>query len=182
MTIWLLALFLLGGLGTVGGQQGAVRMSVKLFGVLVAVLMARPLGPTMKPLVALAGIKSPVWSWLLPPVLAFALVLIVFLIIAYFVSSKVEFYFRYSVPDEQRVEFFRLNKRLGQCLGLATGVVYLVVIGVIVLVFGYLTKQVASGKGDSFVMQLLNTAHDDLRSTGLSKIAAAFNPAPPAYF
>ena len=62
MTIWIMAALLLALFGALGYAKGAIRMIFPLMGLGLGVLLAVPLGPTVKALVPLVGLKNPVWS------------------------------------------------------------------------------------------------------------------------
>ena len=79
MLIWILAVSLFGLFAVAGFYKGATRMAVSLIGLFVAILLARPLGPMVKPLIPLVGLKNPIWVWLLPPVVVFLVLSAVFI-------------------------------------------------------------------------------------------------------
>src|SRR5207237_6318961 len=60
--------------------------------------------------------------------------------------------------------------------------VYLLVIGMLVYVFGYLTIQVASAENSSLPLQVLNNARTDLKETGLDKLVAKADPTPAPFY
>src|SRR6266550_5900320 len=65
MTIWLLALLLLGCVAGVGHQQGAIRAAISFVGIVVAALLAGPLARLVRPVLTAVGIAHPVLLWAL---------------------------------------------------------------------------------------------------------------------
>jgi len=84
MAVLLFAMF-----GALGYAKGAIRMIFPLIGLALGVFLAVPLGPVVQPLVPLVGLKNPVWSILLPPVIVFFLIAILFIIVGFIVHWKV---------------------------------------------------------------------------------------------
>lgn len=182
MTIWILAILLLILFGAIGYGKGAIRMIFPLVGLVLGVFLSVPLAPLVRPVVPLVGLKNPVWSWLLPPVIAFFLIAFVFIIIGFVVHRQVNLYYKYRTDDYQRLTWERLNRRLGVCIGLVVGASYTVIIGLVVYILGYLTVQVSAGDSDAAVVRYLNGARTDLGSSGLDKLVAKFDPTPENYY
>src|SRR5206468_1574447 len=67
-------------------------------------------------------------------------------------------------------------------VGLGAACVYLVLVGLLIYVAGYLTVQVTGEENVPTTLQLLNTARTDLHTTGLDKMVAKFDPTPPAFY
>ena len=74
MTIWIMAVLLFALFGALGYAKGAIRMIFPLVGLVLGTFLAVPLGPLVKSLVPLVGLKNPIWSILLPPVIIFFLI------------------------------------------------------------------------------------------------------------
>src|SRR5262245_60786488 len=182
MLIWFLAIALFAAFAALGYAKGAIRMAFPLIGLFLGVGLAVPLAPTVKPLVPLVGLKNPIWSWLLPPVIVFFLIAIIFIIVGFIVHRKVFLFYKYQTDDYQRLSWERLNKRLGACLGLVAGASYTILVGLVVYILGYLTIQVSAGDNDAAMVRYLNKARADLRESGLEKTVALFDPAPPKYY
>ena len=181
MLIWLTVLLLFGLFGALGYVKGAVRMIFPLVGLFVALALALPLSPLIRPLVPKVGLENPIWAILLPPVVVFFVISLAFVGVGFFGHAKVNLFYKYRADDLQRMNWQRLNQRLGVAVGLIAGCVYAVLIGVVILVLGYLTVQV-SPDGAGGVIGTLNRARADLRSSGLEKLAAVFDPAPDWYY
>src|SRR5882762_2253249 len=182
MILWLLALVILGCVAIVGFYQGAVRVAFSFVGLLLAAILASPLGALFKPLVPIFGLKNPIVIAFVAPAIGFLLVLVVCKCVALAVHKKVEARHKYKASDTQRLLWERLNARIGIPLGLANGVVYFYVICTLIYALGYLTVQVATSEQDSWALRLANRLTDDLRSTGMDKAVAPFMPKSELYY
>jgi len=149
MTIWLLAILLLASLAAAGYRQGAIRAGISFFGILLAALLAGLLGKLVLPLLKILGVINPILLWALPPLVAFVLVLALIKIGALLVHQKVDVYYKYKAGDLRLKLWERLNARLGACIGLLNGLVYLVLIAMVIHAFSYWTVQMAAGDTDS---------------------------------
>src|SRR6266568_820137 len=103
MTIWIMAVLLFALFGALGYAKGAIRMVCPLIGLALGAFLAVPLGPIVKPLVPLVGLKNPIWSILLPPVIVFFLIAIIFIVIGFIVHWKVNLYYKYHTDDYHRL-------------------------------------------------------------------------------
>src|SRR3990172_7810043 len=137
MTIWILALILFASLVGLGYRQGAIRVAASLIGILLGALLAAPLAKLVKPVLSAVGIKNPTWLWLLAPVVAFLIVLVLFKIVGSVVHQKVEVYYKYKAGDLRYAMWQRIVMRLGACLGLVNATAYLVLIATVVYPFSY---------------------------------------------
>jgi len=182
MTIWIMAALLFALFGALGYAKGAIRMIFPLMGLALGTFLAVPLGPTVKPLVPLVGLKNPIWSILLPPVIIFFLIAIVFIVIGFIVHWKVSLHYKYSTDDYTRLAWERLNKRLGVSMGLIAGSAYTLLLGLVIYILGYLTVQVSAGENETGLAKNLNQARSDLHSSGLAKTVAVFDPTPENYY
>lgn len=182
MTIWLLALILLGCLAAVGYNQGAIRTGISLVGIVLAALLAVPLAKIMKPIVGIFGVTSPIWLWVLAPFLMFVVINVIFKIIAFTVHQKVDVYYKYKAGDLREALWKKLNARLGACVGLLNALAYLVLLSWVVLVFSYWTFQISTEEGTSKTVRLLNKMGQDLQSTGMAKVARAIDRVSPDFY
>src|SRR5215471_8495222 len=162
MTIWLLALLLLGSLAGIGYRQGVIRVGFSLVGILLGALLAVPLGKLLRPVIMAVGLKNPVFAWLLGPFIVFVVISIIFKIVALNVHEKVDVKFRYHAGDLRLALWERLSHRLGLCLGLVNGAVYLILISFVIYSFSYWTVQVATSDTDPKTLQLINRLGRDL--------------------
>src|SRR5438046_10103955 len=74
MTIWIMAVLLFALFGALGYAKGAIRMIFPLMGLALGAFLAVPLGPLVKPVVPLVGLKNAMRSILLPPGIVFFLI------------------------------------------------------------------------------------------------------------
>lgn len=182
MTIWLLAVLLLASLAAAGYRQGAIRASISFFGIILAAFLVGSLGKLITPLLKLFGVINPILLWALPPFIAFVVVLALIKIGALLVHQKVDVYYKYKAGDLRLKLWERLNARLGACVGVLNGVVYLVLIVMVIHAFSYWTVQMASGDTDPRGMRLLNQLGRDLQSSGMARVAKAVDPMNEAFY
>jgi hypothetical protein len=182
MTIWLLAIFIYGLTAYTGKFQGGVRMAISFAGIFLGALLAWPLAPKIKGLIAMIGFQNPFWNFILPPLVIWLVFMIVFTALAYSIYFKMDLYYKYKADDDERVAFYKLNSGLGLALSSMTATVYLVVAGMVIYLTGYLTTQIKSDKENPMALRLINQARADLKSSGLEKICDAINPVPASYF
>lgn len=182
MILWSIALFTVICAGIVGYYQGALRSAFTLVGLLLAALLASPLGSLLAPLVPIFGLKNPVIVAFVAPVLGFLVVLIALKAAAFAVHKKVDTHYKYKASDTQRLLFERMNARVGVGVGAANGLVYVLVISTLIYSLGYLTVQVASSDRDSWAMRLVNRLSSDVTSTGMARAVAPFMPKSELYY
>ena len=182
MTIWILALLLLAAGAGMGLRQGAIRVVVSFFGIILSALLAWPLSGIIRSLLPHVGFHNPIVIWLLPPFLTFVILLSLFKSVGLLAHRKVEVYYKYKTDDLQRLLWERINKRLGLCLGPLNGLAYFVLVSVIIYDFSYWTVQVASSDEEKFPIRILNRMGLDLQDTGVIRAARAIDPMPEIYF
>lgn len=182
MLIWILAVFLFGVVAALGYFQGAVRLMVSLAGLFLGALLAIPLSPLVKPLIPLIGVKHPMWSAVWPPIIVLSLIFFVAVGLAFFVHRKVALHYKYQTDDLTRLRWERLNKGLGLCVGLVMGGLWLFLLGLVVYVVGYPMVQVVTADTSSPVLRYVSQAREDLKTTGLEKAVAPFDPMSPVYY
>jgi len=182
MMIWLLALILLASLAALGYRQGAIRVAFSLIGIILGIILAGPLGKLLKPALGAVGVKNPVLLWVLGPVIVFVLISIIFKIAALAVHQKVDVYYKYRAGDLRLARWERLNERVGLCLGLVNGALYLSLISFVVYALSYWTVQMASGETDPWVLRRLNGLGQDLHSSGFAKVTSSIDPLPQTFY
>ena len=180
--MWLLTLLLLACLAAAGWRQGAIRAGISFFGIIFSALLAVPLGKLVAPLVKICGVSNPILLWALPPFIAFVIVMALIKVGAFMVHQKVDVYYKYKAGDLRLSLFERLNHRLGICVGLLNGVVYLVLISWVIYAVSYWTVQMASGENDPRAQRLVSQLGRDLQSTGFAKVARAVDSLSPAFY
>ncbi len=176
--IWIVALLCLGFSGLVGFYQGPIRGGFSLLGLVFGSFLASPLSRVIKPLLTAVGVKHPIWSQVLPLVIAFIAVVIVFKIIGSMVHQKVMFSHKYGEDDARFYRWERVFQRLGAALGLFCGAFYFFVIMMPIYVGGYFTVQFASGEDDPASVRLVNSLRTDLQDLKLDRVLASYDPTP----
>ena len=183
MTIWILALVLFAGLAGAGYRQGAIRVGFSLLGLIMAAILAMPLGRVLFPLLGKVGLKNPVLAAFIAPIIVFVLVLLlIFKTAGLFVHRKVDVYYKYTAGDLRLMLWQRLNRQLGLCLGPLNATGYLLLIGVLIYTMSYWTTQMQTEDKASFAVKTLNRAGKDLGSSGLVKAVRAIDPAMESYY
>lgn len=182
MLIWILAVILFALAGVCGYKMGAIRFGVSLVGLILAAALALPLGPYLKALVPMVGLKHPLWPIVLPPLVVFLLIYFIFIGFSFFVHRKVEIHYKYNADDNQRLSWERVNRAAGLWVGLATGAVWLFLFGIVIYGAGYAAVQLSTDETTSTPVKLLSQGRKDLSSTGFDKAVAPFDPMPPRYY
>ncbi len=182
MTIWLLAILLMASTAALGYRQGAIRVVVSFFGIIVAALLAPALGKFVKPLITAFGVTNPVWPWFLCPIVVFVIISALFKAAALPLHQKVDVHFRYHAGDLRQVLWERLNRRLGLCLGLFNGAAYFILISFLIYSLSYWSFQIANSEDDPKTVRWLNRLGQDLNSSGFDKVARAIDRMPETYF
>ena len=182
MIFWLLALVLLASLAGLGYRQGAIRMAFSSVGILLGALLAGPLGRLLKPLLVALGAKNPILAWVLAPLIVFLIISIAFKIGAYTVHQKVEVHFRYKTGELRFALWERLSRRVGLCLGLLNGALYVILISFVIYVFSYWTVQLATEDKDARIVRIFNQLGRDMQSTGFARVARAIDPMPQTWY
>jgi hypothetical protein len=182
MILWILAVLLLGILGLVGFYQGALRVAISTLGLLVAAFLAVPLAGVFRFLLPVFGVSHPAVVALLAPVAMFLVIMIIFKSVAFAVNRKVEWWYKNKESETKRMLWERMNARVGICMGVINGTIYLILICVAAYVVGYLSMQVGGSKKDSFAVSTANSLAADLQATGTDKAVAGFVPANNFYY
>lgn len=181
MLTWLIVIAIFGLCGLTGYYRGAVRTGISFIGVCFAAFLASPLAPVLRPLVPKLGVTNQLWWYALPPVAAFVLVVLIFMIIGFPVHHKVAMYYKYRTDDHTRIRWERLNQRLGLCIGLLEAGVYSLMLGLVFYVVGYPAVQTTSD--DSPVWQrLIASVRKELQVNGLDKTLASLDPMKENYY
>jgi hypothetical protein len=182
MIIWVLVLLLLASLAALGYRQGAIRVAFSLVAILVGMVLAGPLGRLLRPVLTAVGLKNPVESWLLAPLIVFILISIAFKVAAASVHHKIDVYFKYRAGDLRLALWERLNHRLGLCLGIVNGFLYALLLSFIVYGLGYWTVQTATSDTDPRSFRILNYLGESLQSSGFDKVARAVDRFPAVWY
>jgi hypothetical protein len=81
MLIWVVAIALVGGFGLLGHQAGAIRWGIGFIGAALGLMLAGVVSGPVSAGLALMGIKDFVDLTLLPGVIVFSLLTLIFLVI-----------------------------------------------------------------------------------------------------
>jgi Colicin V production protein len=182
MTIWILALVLLASGVGLGLRQGVIRVAFAFVGIVVAALFAGLLGKLFKPLLPHLGIHNPVLIWIIAPIVAFVIVWFVFKTIGFAVHRKVNVYYKYKADDLRLALWERFNSRVGGCVGVLNGAVWLILISFVIFNLSYWTAQIAPSENETKTVRLVNKMGEDLQSTGLDKAARSVATMPGMYY
>jgi Colicin V production protein len=182
MMLWLLALVLLASLAGIGFRQGVIRVAFAFVGIVMGALLAGLLAKPVRPLLVALGLKTPALAWLLAPVVVFLIISIAFKIGGYFVHHKVDVYFKYQAGDLRLALWERLSRRLGLCLALANGALYLILIATAIYPLSYWTFQLSSAGQDPALVKVINRLGEDMQATGFAKVARALDPMPRVWY
>ena len=182
MTIWILALILIGIVGALGRQVGGIRMGISFLGAVVALFVAGPLAPHVRNVLNFLTLKDPMTVWMLAAPLAFLAVTLIFNSLAVTAYLKIGSYYKHRAPDDARLRFERVDAQTGLCLGLMAAVVYLIAGSAYIYHLGYFTKQVESPSDNPIWLKLVNKMREDLSSTGFDRAAAGVTTASPQLY
>jgi len=179
--LWIIALVVLALVGAAGYYQGPIRAAASLFGILLGALLAKALASVFAPLLPKIGLPHPFWKPVLPPLIAFLVILIIFKIIGTTVHRKVKVSIKYDPDDKRFYRWQRMYSRLGLCVGLMNGAVYFYLLLIPIYCAGYLTAQVASD-GDTGSVQWINKIRGEMHDAKLDRVVAAYDPMPKEYY
>ncbi len=182
VSIWILSIFCVAAAVGLGWRQGAIRAAFSFVGILIAALLAAPLGKIFKPLLPHLGLHNSTLVWAVAPLVAFLPLLFLFKSGGFFVHRKVELFYKYRAGDLRLALWERLNHRLGACLGVLNGAAYFILIIFFLFNISYWTVQVAPSDDEKWTTRLVNRFGRDLQSTGLSRTAEAVATMPPMYY
>ncbi len=181
MLTWIIVIAVFGVLGVTGYYKGAVRSAVSLVGLCTATFLALPLAPMLKPLVPKVGLTNQLWSVVLPPVVVFLSIVLIFFGIAFLVHSKVSMHFKYATDDYTRIRWERLNQRVGACIGFVGASIYALVIGLVFYVVGYPAVQMTGDESPAW-QRMAASVRKELQENGLDKTLASIDPMKDKYY
>lgn len=173
---------MMAALALAGWRQGAIRAAFTTVSVLLAGLLALPLGKLLHPLLSHMGASNPVLAWALAPVVGFMAVTIAISSLALPLHKRVEHFYKYEAGDLRLALWERLNARLGICLGLLNGMLYFVFVTFLVFNLSYWTIQVSTAEKQPTMIRLANQLGNDLQATGLSRMANGVGTLRPEFY
>ncbi|MGB0578277.1 MAG: hypothetical protein ACPGVU_01120 [Limisphaerales bacterium] len=175
MTIWILGVVLVAGLGALGRQIGSIRMGVSMIGAIISYVATIYLVPIVAPMMDTVGIRNPITVFWLTPCVVYVALFLLMNALAQGVYMKVNLFFQYRAKEDAKMRFERMDTNVGLALGIANGCVLLSIISVPIYIAGYITVQFQTDD-DPFLYGVMSKARTDLSSTGFDKIAAALAP------
>lgn len=183
MTIWIFAIVVVAAVALAGWRQGAIRAAFYFVDLLLAALLAVPLGKLFHPLLPHLGASNPFAAWALAPVVGFIVASIPLMVGAQFVHHRVAHFYKYRAGDLREALYLRLNSRLGICLGVLNGVVYFILISFFIFNLTYTTTQVAADPSSQpFIIRSVNSLGAGLAASGFSQTASAVGTLRPEYY
>lgn len=182
MVLWVICVGLVIAGAVTGSKRGGIRAAFTFIGLLLGGMLGMVLGGVFANLLELAGLKHPGWSMGLGPILAFLLGLLGCKIAGAALHKKIEVYYKYDASEPARINWERLNNRLGLSLGAANGALYAFMISGAIYLASYLTVQASTPDKETPGIRIINQLGRDVQSTGMYKSVAPFLPASQAYF
>jgi hypothetical protein len=182
MLIWILALVVLAACIALGHKLGAINAAFTFVGIVLAGLLAAPLGGLFKHVLAHVGIHNETMAWAIAPIIPFFIILSLFKATGFFVHRKIAVYYKYQAGDLRLALWERLNARLGACVGTLNGTAYLVLISFVIFNFSYWTVQVMPSGEETRTTKFINHLGQDLESTGLDKAGRSLVAMPDNFY
>ena len=184
MTIWILAILCLAAAALAGWRQGGIRAAISFVGILIAALLAVPVGKLFSLILPHVGVTNPITLWAVAPICGFGLVLGLIKLGAQNVHKKVEVFYKYKAGDLRLSLWERLNTRLGICVGLLNGTVYFILVSFVFFQMAYLTSQTTVAANAPKMTQLVNKLGEDmdLQHSKVAIAAAAVGTLPPIFY
>jgi Colicin V production protein len=182
MLIWILVLVLLAsGIG-MGLRLGAICSAFSIVGVVFATFLAHPIGRLFKPLVSHIVGPDPIMRWVIPTIIGFLVVYCIFVAVGLEVYRRVGVFYKYKAGDLKLALWERLNHRVGGCLGVLNGLVWIVLVCFVFFNWSYWTVQVDPSQSGSKVTHVVNNLGYGMQSTGLDKAARAVGSMPDSFY
>jgi uncharacterized membrane protein required for colicin V production len=182
MTFWIFAFLVIVASALAGWRQGAIRAGILTVGIPIAAMLAGLVGKLAHLVLPHVGVQNPIYAWALAPVVGFILLNFVIAAIAQPFHKRAEHFYRYSAGDLRQALWERLNSRVGICLGVLNGAMYLVLASFMIFNMAYLTTQAATGPQQPLFIRLVNNMGKDMQATGFSRTAAAVATMPAMYY
>ena len=175
MLVWILIIGLFVAFGAIGYAKGAIRMLVSFAGFVIALMLARPLSPLAAKLLPSMEVTNPISKIVVPPLIVFALINLLFIGLSFYVHRLVGLHFKYKTDERHFAGWRRINSRLGVPLGFLTATVYALILGLFIYIGGYASVQLSAGDNDPSWLRYLNQARTELNSSGLDRTVAGFD-------
>lgn len=181
MTIWTLVILCLGIGGASGRVWGAIRIAIGVLGTWIAYLATPPLANIVRPY-AVGFFDTPALILILPPLIIFFTLVIVFYSISQAVHTKAYLYYKYKTIDEKRVLWERMNTNVGLALGVVNGALWAIILMTFIYSVGYPIMLSQPKDTAPFLYRITALMRNDLKSSGFEKLAASFDRTPESYY
>jgi len=182
MLIWVVAVVLDGGFGLLGHQAGAIRWGVGFIGAALGLALVGIAGGPVASGLEMMGVKDYIDLALLPGVIVFTLVTLVFLGIGVAAHRPVDLHFKYRSDEPTRAAFERMNQAIGLFVGLISGICVFFSIGNYIYRQGYLITQVTGDSGEATQVRYIAQLRTEMESTGWARTFAAMDNSPARYY
>ncbi|MFM8878424.1 MAG: hypothetical protein ACKOKG_04715, partial [Verrucomicrobiota bacterium] len=182
MLIWVVAVVLVGGFGLLGHQAGAIRWSIGFIGAALGLALVGVAGGPVASGLAMMGVKDYIDLTLLPGVIVFSLLTLVFLGIGVAAHRPVDLHFKYRSDEPTRAAFERMNQAIGLFVGLISGICVFFSVGNYVYRQGYLVAQVTGDNGEASQVRYIAQLRSEMESTGWARTFAAMDNSPAKYY
>jgi hypothetical protein len=182
MLVWVTALLFVVASAATGYFRGGLRASVSLVGLIIALLLAGPLGGLFEPVLRFLGLSHPFLLPFISPLVVFILISAAAKFVAASLNEKVENHFRYSENHLRQTAYERFSARLGAAVGAFNGVVYTIALLTPFYVASYATLQLPDSDTGTFPIRLANSVGRAARETGFDKVLAGYGSAPKGYY
>lgn len=182
MLIWVLAALLVGGFGLIGHQSGAIRWGLAFIGAAIGLALTGVLGGPIGAGLAAMGVKDQVALHMLPGVITFLVLTLIFLGVGIALHRPVEHHFKYRTDEPTRQAFERMNQALGLFVGLLSGICVYFSVGKYIYHHGYLAVQTTSESAEATPVRYVAQLRQEMESTGWAKTFAAVDSSPAKYY
>ncbi|HEY1172080.1 MAG TPA: hypothetical protein VGH19_11970 [Verrucomicrobiae bacterium] len=181
MTIWILVIACLAMGGTIGHTAGALRVSIATLGTWIAYLLAWPIGDKLRPM-TMGFFDTPTTLLIMPPVLVFFGLVAVIFSLAQGVHLKIYLYYKYKTTEEKFSLWERMNNRVGICVGLIKGGLWVGILLGFIYSVGYPIMLSEPNDRAPFLYKTAAKLRNDLQESGFEKLGAAMQRAPERYY
>ncbi len=178
----LLAFLVIGAWTLLGMATDGLRMGMLFIATFLSWLLAPLFGSSMP---AFLLPSNSIWRDLgIGAVPAFGLLMVIFCIAVHFLHKKVTLNLKYKWDTPKHERWEKLNATLGLACGGMLGIWYYLLIGGVIMPFGYLTAKIqpAQPANDPLGYRLCGRLYRDLSSLGLNHTVRIFDPAPADYY
>jgi hypothetical protein len=180
--IWILVLLLVASGVGMGLRLGAIPTAVSILAVMISSLFAGLVGKLFKFVLPHVGVTNPTAQWMVAPIFGFLLVYIILMSFGLEVHRRVYVFYKYKAGDLRLALWERLNYRLGACLGVLNGTIWLILVCFVLFNISYWTFQIAPSENEPKTTRLVNDVGAGMQSTGLDKPARAVGSVPDSYY